>query len=197
MIKENVEQEKIQDINSSEEYYYEEKPYSTEETFDEEELEVSPIEEQQFEKYVVSIRRVAKVVKGGKRLSFSAAVVVGNKNGMLGYAIGKANEVPSAIDKAAKKAMKNLFQVKIVNETIPNTVIGKFGASKVLLKPAKKGTGVIAGLTLRAVMDAAGINNVVTKIIGSTNPINVVQAAIAALKQLRTVEEINNLKTSQ
>ncbi|MCS7227959.1 MAG: 30S ribosomal protein S5 [Endomicrobia bacterium] len=160
-------------------------------------METTSIEEEQFEKYVVSIRRVAKVLKGGKRLSFSAAVVVGNKNGMLGFAIGKANEVPSAIDKAARKAMKNLIQVKIVNDTIPSCVMGKFGATRVLLKPAKKGTGVIAGLTLRAVMDAAGIGNVVTKIIGSTNPINVVEAAIIALKQLRTIEEINALRQSQ
>lgn len=176
---------------------YEEKPYSSEETFEEEEEVEVPFAEEQFEKYIISIRRVAKVLKGGKRLSFSAAVVVGNKAGMVGYAIGKAREVPSAIDKAARKAMKNLIQVKIVDETIPHAVVGKFGATKVLLKPAKKGRGVIAGLTLRAIMDAAGVGNVVTKIIGSTNPINVAQAAIEALKQLRTEEEIKSLRTSQ
>ncbi|MCS7231121.1 MAG: 30S ribosomal protein S5 [Elusimicrobiota bacterium] len=157
----------------------------------EEEVLSTVEEEKQFEKYVVSIRRVAKVLKGGKRLSFSVVVVVGNKEGLVGFAIGKAKEVPAAIDKAARKAMKNLLKVKIVNDTIPHEVMGKFGASKVLLKPAKKGTGVIAGLTLRAVMDAAGVKNVVTKVIGSTNPINVVSAAFEALKQLRTIEEIN------
>lgn len=173
--------------------YQEAEPYSTAEETE----EVISIEEQQFEKYVVSIRRVAKVLKGGKRLSFSAMVVVGNKNGLVGYAMGKANEVPSAIDKAARKALKNLFQVKIVDETIPHEVIGKWCATKVLLKPAKKGTGVIAGLTLRAVMDAAGIGNVVTKIIGSTNPINVVHAAFDALRQLRTYEETIALRQQQ
>ncbi len=171
-------------------------PYSSEDIVPEE-TQPELVEEQQFERYVVSIRRVAKVVKGGKRLSFSAAVVVGNKNGVVGYSIGKASEVPSAIDKAARKAMKNLIRVKIVNDTIPHQVIGEFGATSVLLKPAKQGTGVIAGLTLRAVMDAAGIKNVVTKIIGSTNPLNVIQAAFEALKSLRTKEEIINLKQIQ
>lgn len=151
-------------------------------------------EEKQFEKYVVSVRRVAKVLKGGKRLSFSALVVVGDKNGLVGYALGKAREVPAAIDKASRRALKNLIKVKIVNDTIPHEVIGEFGASKVLLKPARKGTGVIAGLTLRSVMDAAGIKNVVTKIIGSTNPINVVPAAFKALKSLKTLEEIKLLR---
>lgn len=151
-------------------------------------------EQQQFEKYVVSIRRVAKVLKGGKRLAFSALVVVGDKNGLVGYALGKAREVPAAIDKASRRALKNLIRVKIVNDTIPHEVIGEFGASKVLLKPAKKGTGVIAGLTLRNVMDAAGVKNVVTKIIGSTNPINVVAAAFNALKSLKTIEEIKLLR---
>lgn len=182
---------KIEEFSSQEKIDYEEKPYSTEEI--EEEVSL-PLEEQQFEKYVVSIRRVAKVLKGGKRLSFSAAVVVGNKNGLVGYAIGKSNEVPAAIGKAARKALKNLVQVKIVNNTIPHQVIGKWGATKVLLKPAKEGTGVIAGLTLRAVMDAAGVKNVVTKIIGSTNPINVVYAAIEAIKQLRTYDEVKMLR---
>lgn len=164
--------------------------YSTEE-----EKIASDIEqEQQFEKYVVSVRRVAKVLKGGKRLAFSALVVVGDKNGSVGYAVSKAREVPAAIDKASRRALKNLIKVKIVNDTIPHEIIGEFGASKVLLKPAKKGTGVIAGLTLRTVMDAAGIKNVVTKIIGSTNPINVVAAAFEALKNLRTIEEIKLLR---
>jgi small subunit ribosomal protein S5 len=185
---------KIEEFSSQEKIDYEEKPYSTEEIEEEVEEVSLPLEEQQFEKYVVSIRRVAKVLKGGKRLSFSAAVVVGNKNGLVGYAIGKANEVPAAIDKAARKALKNLVQVKIVNNTIPHQVIGKWGATKVLLKPAKEGTGVIAGLTLRAVMDAAGVKNVVTKIIGSTNPINVVYAAIEAIKQLRTYDEVKMLR---
>lgn len=171
-------------------------PYSSEETEEEikEQEYFETLEQQQFEKYVVSIRRVAKVLKGGKKLSFSAMVVVGNKNGLVGYSMGKANEVPAAIDKAAKRAMKNLIKVEIKDGTIPHQVISKFGATKVLLKPAKMGTGVIAGLTLRAVMDAAGISNVVTKIIGSTNPITVVQAAFEALKKIKTKEEIVSLK---
>lgn len=163
--------------------------YSTEE-----EKIASDIEQKQFEKYVVSVRRVAKVLKGGKRLAFSALVVVGDKNGSVGYAVSKAREVPAAIEKASRRALKNLIKVKIVNDTIPHEIIGEFGASKVLLKPAKKGTGVIAGLTLRNVMDAAGVKNVVTKIIGSTNPINVVAAAFEALKNLRTIEEIKLLR---
>ncbi len=190
--KEIVKKDGIQ-TNVPEEIDNHQGPYSSEDMVGEE-VVIPSIEEQQFEKYVVSIRRVAKVVKGGKRLSFSAAVVVGNKNGLVGYSIGKANEVPEAIDKAARKAMKNLIKVKIVNNTIPHQVVGKFGATKVLLKPAKQGTGVIAGLTLRAVMDSAGIGNIVTKIIGSTNPLNVIQAAFEALKQLRTKEEVINLK---
>jgi small subunit ribosomal protein S5 len=185
---------KSNEFSADTEIGYEEKPYSTDIEEAEEEIHGISLEEQQFEKYVISIRRVAKVLKGGKRLSFSAAVVVGNKNGVIGYAVGKANEVPAAIDKAARKAMKNLVKVKIVNGTLPYQVIGKCGATTVLLKPAKQGTGVIAGLTLRAVMDAAGISNVVTKIIGSTNPINVVYAAIDAIKQIRTYEEVNSLR---
>ncbi len=175
-------------------------PYSTEEIIEETEestLTAQPLEEQQFEKYVVSIRRVAKVLKGGKKLSFSAMVVVGNKNGLVGYSLGKANEVPAAIDKAARRAMKNLIKVEIKDGTISHEVTSKFGATKVLLKPAKMGTGVIAGLTLRAVMDAAGISNVVTKIIGSTNPITVVQAAFEALKKLKSKEEILSIRKQQ
>ncbi len=169
-------------------------PYSSEETEEIQKESFESLEDQQFEKYVVSIRRVAKVLKGGKKLSFSAMVVVGNKNGVVGYSMGKANEVPAAIDKAAKRAMKNLIKVQIINGTIPHQVISKFAATKVLLKPAKMGSGVIAGLTLRAVMDAAGISNIVTKIIGSTNPITVVQAVFEALKKLKTKEEILSLK---
>jgi len=173
-------------------------PYSTEKTIEEaQETDLGGILEEQFEKYVVSVRRVAKVLKGGKKLSFSAMVVVGNKNGLVGYSLGKANEVPAAIDKAARRAMKNLIKVEIKDGTIPHQVISKFGATKVLLKPAKMGTGVIAGLTLRAVMDAAGISNVVTKIIGSTNPIAVVQAAFEALKKLKSKEEILSIRKQQ
>ncbi|MCX7956633.1 MAG: 30S ribosomal protein S5 [Endomicrobia bacterium] len=171
----------------------EQEVYSSEESYD---TDVS-IEEQQIEKHIVLIRRVAKVVKGGKRLSFSALVVVGNKQGRVGFSTGKAKEVPAAIEKASKRAMKNMIEVKIIDETIPHEIYGKWGATKVLLKPAKKGTGVIAGLTLRAVMDAVGIKNVVTKVIGSTNPINVVQASFEALKNLQTIEEIKLLRKQQ
>ncbi len=167
-------------------------PYSSDELL-EEEVTV-PEEPLVTEKFVVSVRRVAKVLKGGKKLSFSVAVVVGNKNGYVGYALGKANEVPAAIEKATKKATKSLIKVPIENTTIPHAVIGQHGATKVLLKPARPGTGVIAGLTVRAVMDSAGILDVLTKIIGSTNPINVLHATFDALKKLKSREEIYSLR---
>jgi small subunit ribosomal protein S5 len=166
-------------------------PYSSDESI--EELSTGVVQEE-YEKIVVTIKRVAKVLKGGKKLSFYAMVVVGNKKGLAGYASGKANEVPSAIEKATKKAMKNLFKIPIVGTTIPHQIIGKQGRTKVLLKPAKPGTGVIAGITVRAVMTCAGINDIVTKIIGSTNPMNVVRATFNALQQLRTKEVVESLR---
>ncbi len=140
---------------------------------------------------VVHISRVAKVVKGGRRFSFSALVVVGDGNGVVGYGLGKANEVPEAIRKAVEQAKKNLIKVPIVgSQTIPYEILGHFGAGKVLMMPASAGTGVIAGGAARAVFEAAGLHNVLAKCLGTNNPHNVVKAAFAGLATLKTPEEL-------
>lgn len=143
---------------------------------------------------VVKINRCATVVKGGKRFSFSAMVVVGDGNGIVGHGFGKANEVPPAVEKAVKDAKKHLFRVPLRGKTLPHESRGRFGASIVQVLPAAPGTGVIAGDAVRAVMEAAGVSDVLTKVYGSTNPVNVVKAALDALGQMRTITEVERLR---
>ncbi|MBI1818755.1 MAG: 30S ribosomal protein S5 [Nitrospirae bacterium] len=143
---------------------------------------------------VVCINRVAKVVKGGKRFSFSAVVVVGNGNGMVGMGKGKAAEVPEAIRKAIENAKKNVFTVSLKNTTIPHEITGHFGAEDVLLKPAAEGTGIIAGGAVRSVMEMGGIQNILSKCLGSGNPFNVVKATLAGLKRLRGREFVREMR---
>jgi len=147
-----------------------------------------------YEEVVVKVNRTAKVVKGGRRFSFSALVVVGNHNGRVGYGFGKANDVPSAVEKAVKDAHKNMLDVARNGATIPHQSMGRFGAAKVRILPAAPGTGVIAGAAVRAPLELAGIRDILTKSLGSTNPVNLVKATIDGLTQLRNIEEVEQLR---
>jgi small subunit ribosomal protein S5 len=145
-------------------------------------------------KKLISVNRVTKVVKGGRKMRFAALVVVGDENGRVACGMGKANEVPEAIDKATAQAKKAMVKVALVGSTIPHEIVGKFGRGSILMLPAEEGTGVIAGGPVRAVMEAAGIKNIRTKSHGSSNPINMVKAALAGLYGLKSVEQVAALR---
>ncbi len=150
--------------------------------------------EKEFDERVVEIARVAKVVKGGRRFQFRVTIVAGDNNGTIGIGIGKANAVPDAMNKATERAHKNMHKVSLAGTTIPHEVIGKVAGARVLLKPASQGTGVIAGSGVRAVLEAAGVHDILTKSLGSANILNIVKATFVALEQLRSPQELSAMR---
>jgi len=151
-------------------------------------------QEKEFEERVVKINRITKVVKGGRRMRFSALVVVGDKKGRVGFGTGKAKEVPDAIRKATEDAQHNVFRVNLVGTTLPHEIVGRYGAGEVVLRPAATGTGVIAGGPVRAVLELAGVTDVISKCLGSRTSINVVRATIDGLKSMQTIEKVSALR---